>query len=93
VSNQSTASPGAIANSGALILLAIYLAVVIWKGKTPDLWKGLSGEGGFLKWAAAAWAVRVLTQFQSVQPVGNAIWGLAVLAFLYQILLKSKGEK
>jgi hypothetical protein len=89
-SELTTTTPGAVANSGALILLAIYLGVVVWKGNAGKLWSDISGEGGFLKWFAAAWVVRVITQFKSVQPIGGAIWFLAVLAFFFQVF---KGAK
>lgn len=91
--SKSVASPASIANSGSLILVAIFIAVVIWKGQSVALWKAVADSGGFVKWFAAAWFVRVVTQFKSVQPVGGAIWTLTILAFFYQVALKAQDKR
>lgn len=89
-STPSVTSPASVANGGALLILAIYLGVVIWRGNTTALWKAVSDSGGFLKWAGALWAVRVATSFKGIQPLGAALWGLVVLGFVFQVMSKSK---
>jgi len=87
VSRRNTA---ALANVGAVGLLGAYLLLTAGHGHMGELWESLKKEGGFAKWAFAAASVWWLTHRPEVQPVGPAIWGLAMLAFGLSLVGKVK---
>jgi len=85
-----TSSPWPIANGGALALVGIYCLVSVYRGNGAKLVSAIGGEGGFLKWLAAAWAVYFITHLRAIQPMGPAIWGLAILVFGFQVFRRAK---
>ena len=69
-------------NGGILSIIAIYLLIVVYRGKTGDFVDLMSESGGFLKWFGALWLLTVMFRLAGgkVGELGREIVILGLIA-------------
>jgi hypothetical protein len=84
------------ANGAVLILLAVYLGAVVWKGNvgafTAQLWQDFSGrpQGGpaFWQWGLAVIVLYAIAQNDSTEHIFGPLLAILIVAMLIQLAMK-----
>jgi hypothetical protein len=99
-----TAAKSPAVNGAVLIMLAIYLAAVVYQGNVGDfakaLWADFSGQqpgGGktqrpaFWQWALAVLVLYALAQYPETEHLFGPLLGIVIVAMMIQLAVKQPG--
>lgn len=67
-------------NSAASLFVGAYLLVVVFNGKSVELYELLKGESGYVKWLLAALIVYGLANAESTKEIGRPLAIVAAAA-------------